>query len=118
VKSIPRKTISELFGLRRSRGDIVSKTLNTLASVRLRLKSSSLRGISSADDCARELFENFSEILPSSGWAQVRYQQPKMAKNLPYCWHHSQKHETQNQKKFFHSRLADSTSLLRVWTAL
>jgi len=27
--------------------------------------------------------ENVSEILPSNGWAQVRYQQPKMAKNLP-----------------------------------
>jgi len=28
--------------------------------------------------------ENFSEILTSSGWAQARYQQPKLDKNLPY----------------------------------
>jgi len=28
--------------------------------------------------------EHLSEILLSSGWAQVRYQQPKMAKKLPY----------------------------------
>jgi len=39
--------------------------------------------------------ENLSKILPSSGWAQVKYQQPKMAKNLPYIWRQSQK--TQNQ---------------------
>jgi len=43
--------------------------------------------------------ENLSEILPSSSWAQVRYQQPKMAKNLPYLWHHSQK--TWNPKQNF-----------------
>ena len=45
--------------------------------------------------------KNFSEIHPSSGWAQVRYQQAKMAKNLPYLWHHSQKNETENQTFFF-----------------
>jgi len=28
--------------------------------------------------------ENISEILPSRDGAQVRYQQSKMAKNLPY----------------------------------
>jgi len=28
--------------------------------------------------------ENFSEILPFDGWSQVKYRQPKMAKNLPY----------------------------------
>jgi len=28
--------------------------------------------------------KNLSEILPSSGWAQVSYQQAKTAKNLPY----------------------------------
>ena len=39
--------------------------------------------------------ENFSEILPFDGWSQVKYRQPKMAKNLPYLWCHSQKNETQ-----------------------
>jgi len=28
--------------------------------------------------------KNFSEILPFCGWAQVRNQQAKMAKKLPY----------------------------------
>jgi len=28
--------------------------------------------------------EDFSELLPSSSWAQVWYQQPKSAKNLSY----------------------------------
>jgi len=51
------------------------------------------------------------EILPSNGWAQVRYQQPKMAGNLHYLWCHSQKNETQHQKVFFHCRLEDLPSL-------
>ena len=36
--------------------------------------------------------------------------------NLPCLWHHSQK--IQNQKFFFHCRLEELLSLLRVWTAL
>jgi len=60
--------------------------------------------------------ENLSKILPSNGWTQVKYQQPKMAKNLPYLWHYSQK--TRNPKFFFNSRLEDLLSLLRVWTPL
>jgi len=61
---------------------------------------------------------NFGEILPFSGWAQVRYQQPKMAKNLPCLWCHSQKNETQNQTKFSPCRRKDLQSLLKVWTTL
>jgi len=49
--------------------------------------------------------ENFSKVLMSSGWAQVRCQQPKMAKNLPYLWHHSEKKQNPKPKNFFHCRL-------------
>jgi len=54
-----------------------------------------------------EKFENHW----SSGWAQVRYQQPKMTKNRPYLWRYSQKKAKPN---FFHCRLEDLPSLLRV----
>jgi len=49
--------------------------------------------------------ENLSEILLSSGWAQVRYQLPEMAKILPYLWCHSQKNP--KPKKIFHCWLED-----------
>jgi len=39
-----------------------------------------------------------------------------MAKNLPHLGRHSQK--KQKQKKFFHWRLDDLPSRMRVWTAL
>ena len=32
----------------------------------------------------------------TDNYAQVRNQQPKMAKNLPYLWCHSQKKQAQN----------------------
>jgi len=45
--------------------------------------------------------KNFNEILLSSGWAQVRYQQPKWPKTyLTYDVTHK-KSETQNQKIYF-----------------
>jgi len=56
--------------------------------------------------------ENFSEILPFSGWAICQITWAKMAKNLPHSWHHSQK--TWSPKLF---SIADLKSLLRVWTA-
>jgi len=72
--------------------------------------------VSEDADCSLDSNENFIEILLSSGWAQVRWQQPKMAKNLPYVRRHSQKNKTQNQN-FFYCSLEDLLSLLRVWTA-
>jgi len=63
--------------------------------------------VSKDSDSSLVSIENLSEILPSSSWAQVRYQQPKMAKSLPYVVTHK-KPEIQN---FFHCRLEDLPSL-------
>jgi len=43
-----------------------------------------LSKVSKDSDLNLVSIENPSEILPTSGWAQVRCQQPKMAKNLPH----------------------------------
>ena len=49
----------------------------------------------------RLFLDNVCFFLVKTGWqpVQVRYQQPEMAKNVPYSWRHK-KPETQNQKKF------------------
>jgi len=60
--------------------------------------------------------ENLSKILPSASWAQVRYQQPKMAKNLPYDVTH-EKPETQNQKFCLVFRgFEQLSSTIRCWS--
>jgi len=51
--------------------------------------------------------ENLSKILPSCVWALDQVTLAKMAKNLPYFWHYSQKKTTQKQKNFFHCRFED-----------
>jgi len=61
--------------------------------------------VSKVTDSHLVSIENLSEILPSSGWAQARYQQPKIAKNLPYLWRQSQKTRNPKPKNFFHCRL-------------
>jgi len=38
--------------------------------------------VSKDTDSSLVSIENWSKILPCGGWAQIRYQQPKMAKNL------------------------------------
>jgi len=48
--------------------------------------------------------DTFSKILPSSVWAQVRYEQPKMAKNLPYYDVTHKKTKPNLTKKFFSLR--------------
>jgi len=60
--------------------------------------------------------KNFSEILPSYGWAWGQVTWAKMAENLFHLWWHSQK--TRNQKNFFRCRLEDLSHLFKVWTAL
>jgi len=62
--------------------------------------------VSKDSDSSLVSIENMSEIILSNGWAQVRYQQPKIAKNLPYLWHHSQK--TWNPKPKIIFFIADS----------
>jgi len=58
---------------------------------------------------------NLNKILMPSGWAQVRYQQPKIAKNLLMT--SVTKKQNPKSKFFFHGRLKDLASLLRFWTA-
>jgi len=66
--------------------------------------------VSKDSDSGLVSIEIFSETLSSSGCAQVRYQQSKMAKYQPCLWRHSQK--KQNQEKIFSlqsQRLAKSS---------
>jgi len=57
--------------------------------------------------------KNFSDIRLSNSWAQVRYQQSKIAKNLTYDVIHK-KTKPQN----FFVFIVHLPSLLRIWTAL
>jgi len=68
--------------------------------------------VSKDSDSSLVTNENFSEIFMSDGWGQVRYQQPEMAKNLPY--HVTNKNTKPKTKIFF---IADSKTCW-VWTAL
>ena len=63
-------------------------------------------------DCCLVSNESFSEILLSSGCAQVRYQQPKMAKKITHLWCYSQNKKQNPKPKFlFHCKLVDLSNL-------
>jgi len=62
--------------------------------------------------------QNYSEIFPSNGWALDQVTWAKMTIKLPRLWCHSQKTWNPKPKFFFHCRLEDLPSLLKVRTAL